>query len=407
MLLLIWSILLELAPWLLLGALIAGLLHVVVPTGIVKSKFTGFSGVVRAVLLGVPLPLCSCGVIPAGLGLKKDGASDGAAIGFLVSTPQTGVDSVLVSASFLGWPFAVFKVFSAAVTGLIAGGLAEAASASAAPQTEGQAVASEANEQLGLIAHALDVLSSIWRWLVFGVLVSAGIEYAVPPAGLSYLDVPVWVASLVALLVGLPLYVCATASVPIAASLVTAGLSPGAALVFLMAGPATNVATIGAIYRTLGARNLGIYLSVIIVGSIGFGMLFDFLIAPSTVMMRSHEHEAGWVAVLSAWVLVALFGWFAVRDARSFISRWVVGRRSGEEVAEFAVEGMSCGGCVRKLESTLGRVEGITGVEVTLEAGRARVFGLASEAVVLEAIKAAGFQGEATDQLPLKGGRLG
>ena len=117
----IWSILLALAPWLLIGAAISGLLHVVLPRDLVRRQLSGPSGVVKAVLLGVPLPLCSCGVIPTGLGLKKDGADDGSAIAFMVSTPQTGVDSILVAASFLGWPFALFKVGAAAVTGLAAG----------------------------------------------------------------------------------------------------------------------------------------------------------------------------------------------------------------------------------------------------------------------------------------------
>ena len=128
----IWRILTELAPWLLLGTLIAAVLHVVLPRNLVRQQLRGYWGVVKAVLLGVPMPLCSCGVIPAGLGLKRDGASDGAAVGFLISTPQTGVDSILVSASFLGWPFALFKVVSAGITGLVGGWWAEAASGSAA-----------------------------------------------------------------------------------------------------------------------------------------------------------------------------------------------------------------------------------------------------------------------------------
>ena len=98
----------ELAPWLLLGMLISGVLHVWLPKDFIKRRFQGFGGVVKSVLLGVPLPLCSCGVIPAGIGLKNDGASDGAAVGFLISTPQTGVDSILVSASFFGWPVCHF-----------------------------------------------------------------------------------------------------------------------------------------------------------------------------------------------------------------------------------------------------------------------------------------------------------
>ena len=117
----VWITLCELAPWLLLGMALSGLLHVALPTKFVRQKLRGFAGVLKAVAIGVPLPLCSCGVIPAGIGLKKDGASNGAAVGFLISTPQTGVDSILVSASFFGWPFAVFKLITAAVMGIVGG----------------------------------------------------------------------------------------------------------------------------------------------------------------------------------------------------------------------------------------------------------------------------------------------
>ena len=122
-----WEVTLQLAPWLLLGAGVAGLLHGLLPPGFVHRQLSGRAGVAKAVLVGVPLPLCSCGVIPTGLGLKKDGASDGASVGFLVSTPQTGVDSMLVAGAFLGWPCALFKVAAAAVTGLAAGWLTDAA----------------------------------------------------------------------------------------------------------------------------------------------------------------------------------------------------------------------------------------------------------------------------------------
>ena len=394
----VWSVLLELAPWLLVGSLVAAVLHVTVPKTLIQKKFSGVSGVARAVVLGVPLPLCSCGVIPAGLGLKKDGASDGATMAFLVSTPQTGVDSIMVSASFLGWPFAIFKVLSAAITGFVAGVIAESAGSQVAGESAELPEADDQEEVLGFFGHALDVLSSIWRWLVFGIVVSAFIEYMMPEAGLAvFRDSPLWVSSLVALVIGLPLYVCATASVPIAASLVHAGLSPGAALVFLMAGPATNVATIGAIYRTLGARNLGIYLGVIVVGSMGFGLLFDSLLVQSTVSPIAHHHHAAWWAHLSAGVLVGLLGWFAVRDIKGWLARKRLAQRD-EPAREFGVNGMTCGGCVRKLESALSVVDGVDGVEVILEPGLARVFGDASTVSLLGAIRAAGFEGHAREQ---------
>lgn len=159
-----WNVLLGLAPWLLLGMAIAGLLHVALPANFVRRQLRGRSGVLRAVALGVPLPLCSCGVIPAGLGLKKDGASNGAVVGFLISTPQTGVDSILVSSSFLGWPFALFKVVSAAVTGLVGGWITDRVAGGAPdPTTDGDAPAAGSTRRSlkDAVEHAVDILRSI------------------------------------------------------------------------------------------------------------------------------------------------------------------------------------------------------------------------------------------------------
>ncbi|MAA80377.1 MAG: hypothetical protein CL916_14070, partial [Deltaproteobacteria bacterium] len=121
----VWSVSLELSPWLFFGAVVSALLHKWLPTGFIQKQLTGYSGIIKAVFLGVPLPLCSCGVIPAGIGLKQDGAGDGSSIAFLISTPQTGVDSILISAAFLGWPFAILKVFAATITGIVGGFLCE------------------------------------------------------------------------------------------------------------------------------------------------------------------------------------------------------------------------------------------------------------------------------------------
>ena len=231
-----WQVLLELSPWLLLGAGIAGLLHGLLPRNFVHRQLSGRAGVLKAVLVGVPLPLCSCGVIPTGLGLKKDGASDGAAVGFLVSTPQTGVDSILVAAAFLGWPFALFKVAAAGVTGIVGGWLTEALGGD--PGRPPATATDQGRPSLGaMFAHGAEMLRTIWRWLLFGVLVSAALTVYVPPDGLAGLGAGGGLLAMLAmLLVSLPLYVCATASVPIAAALVAGGMPVGAARVFLMAG---------------------------------------------------------------------------------------------------------------------------------------------------------------------------
>lgn len=388
-----WVITLELAPWLLLGAIIAGVLHVALPPGFVKRAFVGRRGVLTAVALGVPLPLCSCGVIPAGLGLKKDGASDGAAVGFLISTPQTGVDSVLVSASFLGWPFAIFKLVAAGLTGLIGGWLTDAITdpeplapapattpAEAPPRTLGAAW-----------AHAIEVLRSIWKWLLFGVLLSAFITTVLPPSWLASVGGDNHLIGLaMALLISIPLYVCATASVPIAAALVAGGLPAGAALVFLMAGPATNLATLGAVYRTLGRKALSVYLGTIVIGSVVLAYAFDALFPLSITAPHQHVHEASLLAQATAVLLVGMMLWFASEDMRAWLGRRTAAA-PGSASLTIGVEGMTCQGCVRKLTRVLGEDARVQSVTVELEPGTATVEGGLDAESLATLVRGAGF----------------
>lgn len=394
-----WHVLLQLAPWILLGTLIAGLLHVLLPPGLIRRKLRGPGGVLKAVALGVPLPLCSCGVIPAGIGLKKDGASNGASIGFLISTPQTGVDSILVSASFLGWPFALFKVLSAAVTGIVGGflvdGLGNGRDDKTVPDAMNDLTARESavNRMLG---HGLDIIQSIWPWLVVGILASAAIEAFVPSTFLSGIgELGILPSSLIALALSLPLYVCATASVPIAAALVAGGLPPGAAIVFLMAGPATNVATMGAIFRRFGARTLVVYLIVIIAGSMGFAVAFDWLLlAVPTTGEIAHEGHGAWWALASGVTLVGLITWFAVDDLRGWLRRRSPVTDSAAAEVRVPVRGMTCGGCASRLERALLNTDGVQSAVVQLEPGEALVRGAIDLARVQQAVREAGFQSD-------------
>lgn len=396
-----WAVTLELAPWLLLGAAVAGVLHVALPPDFVRRHLQGRFGVAKAVALGVPLPLCSCGVIPAGLGLRKDGASTGASVGFLISTPQTGVDSIFVSGSFLGWPFAIFKVCSAALMGLVGGALADRSEPatpscpSSTPSPTSCSVPQAPRRDLAtLLDHAVDLLRTIWRWLVFGIVASALITVAVPETWLTSIagHGQLW-ALLAALVIALPLYVCATASVPIAAALVAGGFPPGAALVFLMAGPATNVATIGAVHRAFGRRALGVYLGTIVVGSVALGWLFDAVISTSAARAHTHVHgEASWWATASAVALVGLLGWFALGDLRSWWAARALARASSQErVITIGVDGLTCNGCVRKLQSALAGAAGVSAAEVSREPGRAVVQGTLDEARIRELIDQTGF----------------
>lgn len=388
----VWQTSIEMAPWLLLGAAIAGLLHVLVPRSFMQRHFTGNGGVVKAVLFGVPLPLCSCGVIPAGIGLKRSGADDGAAIGFLIATPQTGVDSVLVSAGMLGWPFALWKLLAAATTGIVGGMWVQkdAASTAATPTEEVHAVSK--GWLRDAVGHAMEVLETIYRWLFVGIVISAALTAFLPAGGLATVGLSsTLVATGAALLLSLPLYVCATASVPVAAALVTAGLPLGAALVFLMAGPATNAATIGAVKAAFGKRVVVRYLTTIIVGSVAFALLFDALFASTFVAGGHHHHHQAWWEAGSGIFLLAMVGFFAVRDGWSALGRFRQPANSGAAAYQLEVDGMTCNGCVKKVRHAIEGVPGVVSCEVDLEAGTATVGGGASSPL-LEALANAGFR---------------
>lgn len=400
MILVCWKVLCQLAPWLLLGMLLSGMLHVFLPAGFVRRKFQGFSGVLKAVLLGVPLPLCSCGVIPAGIGLKNQGASNGASVGFLISTPQTGIDSILVSASFFGWPFAIFKMFTAAVTGVIGGWVTdrvepsfESAEAASGKEDGLADVVPHGSALWRIWVHGVEIVRSIWGWLLIGIVISAVIETYIPPQWFEVVGQWGLLPSMfLVLLVAAPLYVCATASVPIAAALVTGGLSPAAALVFLMAGPATNITTMGAIRNRFGWKTLVVYLSTIIVGSMVFAWMFDWLLTAEVATHSPHDHDhKNWWAIGSAVLLLAMVASFIWKD----VMRWSNSRKMVDSNAEkilISITGMTCGGCVDRLESAIRKTAGVESVNVELKSGLATIFGKPKLDEMVQLIQSLGFQ---------------
>jgi uncharacterized membrane protein YraQ (UPF0718 family)/copper chaperone CopZ len=399
----LWLVLLELSPSLLLGLLIAGLIHVYVPPAAIHKRLSrpDLASTVRASVLGVPLPLCSCGVIPTALGLRKAGASPGATTSFMISTPQTGVDSVLVSAAFLGWPFAIFKLVAAFVTGVLGGVLVNRFIPAPTADTEPAAPlplegAGSDRGLLGALRYAVfDLLAAIDLWLVGGIIAAALITTLVPS---DFFADQAWsqglLGMLVVLVISLPLYVCTTASVPIAASLIAAGMPAGSALVFLMAGPATNVVTIGAVYRTLGATVLGLYLGTVVVMSLGFGLLFDSVLQATPVLSAEHHHEGGLLGASSAVILLgllALLAWRRWRDARGAATAGVDTPESAESVV-LDVEGMSCQHCVGSVKRTLEAMESVDVAAPDLSSGRVVVTGQGfAVPTLVQAIEQAGF----------------
>lgn len=409
-----WRVTLELAPWLLFGLFMAGLLHVLLPIGYIRRHLggSGFSNVLKAVIVGIPMPLCSCGVIPTGIGLKRDGASDGASVGFLIATPQTGVDSFFVAASMLGWPFALFKVGAALVTGLAGGVLTNLIKHRAVEPPEQSAFSGTRKGNLRERVYALfefgfvEILGGVAGWMVIGVILAGLIGAVVPD---DYFANVAWMSGLagmlVILLVSLPMYVCAVASVPLAYGLVQAGMPTGAALVFLMAGPASNAATVGAILKAFGARIVGIYVGTVAVLSILLGWLFQSVIGDAaTKQALQHEHTAWW-AVAAAFVLIALLAWHLLAGIRMRLrARRIARLTPGEHSYTFAVRGMECGKCVAHVTDAIERLGGVDAAYVDLESGEARVVGhrLSTDAII-QVVGDAGYEIELVEDETMDG----
>ena len=343
----------EMSPYLLLGFLLAGLMHAFIP-GRYYTRFLSkptLGSVINAAIFGIPLPLCSCGVIPTAMSLRKEGASRGAVTSFLIATPQTGIDSIIATFSLMGVPFAVIRPIAALITAVLGGWMVNTFVSlrdrrAHREMAEGTIVKTEETETCtchchenkaesccpegdsddhhhhhhhsgehhhhsshhrhsshhhhsssaschchdrkipntigGKIVEALryaflDMMSDIGKWLVIGLVVAGLITIYVPDEVFTIFKDNTMASMILVLIISIPMYLCATGSIPIAVVLMLKGLTPGAALVLLMAGPACNMASILVIRKGLGFRTLVIYILSIVIGAVFFGCLIDWL----------------------------------------------------------------------------------------------------------------------------------
>ncbi|HJH32830.1 MAG TPA: permease [Methanosarcinaceae archaeon] len=335
-----WEIFAEAAPYLFFGFGIAGLLHSFVPDEKIV-RFLGASAgkvrsVVNAAIAGVPLPLCSCGVVPTAISLKKRGATRGATVSFLISTPQTGVDSVAITYALLDPIMTIFRPIATFVTAVSAGILdnlliKDKSSAPSILQTIPLAVPKDnttcscgdcsipapqgdsfSQRAYGGIKYAfVELLGDISKWLIVGIIIAGIVSYAIPGRLItSYLGGGIG-SMLIMLVVGIPLYICATASTPLAAAFMAKGMSPGTAFVFLLAGPATNSATITIVAKFLGKRSAALYLISIGAFSIAFGLLLDLIylkmgIEATSIVGHAHDILPGYVKTLFAILMLPM-----------------------------------------------------------------------------------------------------
>jgi len=329
------------AIYILFGLLFAGVLHELVPESLVTKHLGNENiwSVIKSTIFGIPLPVCSCGVIPLATSIKKSGASKGATLSFLISTPITGIDSILATYGIFGWIFTLYRAITSMIIAMVAGVLTnlfdkeevvkpKATFSAVKPAEESQSCCASASccsssekREFSLkraITYAFGtLLKDIAKPLFWGLLLGALITVLIPKNLSDILIEYSWLSYVIVIIIAVPMYVCATASLPIAAGLMLSGVSAGAAFVFLSAGPATNTVTIGVVKKMLGTRSLYIYLGSIVVGSVVFGLGLDYLFSSFSIDPKSLIHleeEAGIFVVSSSIILWGLVGYYWIKD---------------------------------------------------------------------------------------------
>ncbi len=345
-----WEIWLEAAPWLLVGLVAAGILKTWVPTRYLQEWLggRGLYPVLKAAVIGTPLPLCSCSVLPTAIQLRRSGASKAATVSFLVATPENGVDSIALTYVMLGPVMTIIRpvaaIVSAVSTGLLTGLVAdhkaepeipempsardERCGTNCCAQAEPASQSSLLHSRLAALWHAvIDLLDDIAGWLFIGILLAAALNTFVPASAIAR-----WGSGILPMLgilvVSVPMYICATASTPVAASMLVAGISPGTVLVFLLAGPATNLASVGLLHRELGTRATVAYLAGIAVTSVGLGLAVDALLPGTRLDPVSQIDGVGeFVPPIVSFTAAILVGLLAVKPVRTIIGRFAVNGR--------------------------------------------------------------------------------
>lgn len=340
---------LAVAPWLLLGLVLAGLIRAFLPQSTVL-RFIGGSGpgaITRAALIGLPLPLCSCGAIPAALQLHRRGAGRGPSTAFLVSTPGIGIDAIVLSTVMLGPAMAVARAAGAAALA-VAAGLAVVMRVSPEATSSGTSscsrdaccVSSDAMEPAaaegaggglrGRLADGLhyaftEMVDDIGVWMLLGLIAAAAAMTVVPPDSLAAYGSGI--AAMIAVsLAGIPMYICATAATPIAAAMIAAGVSPGTAAVFLLAAPVTSLATLAVLRASFGWRYVAGYVAAIAGGSVLIGLIVDaafgyLALTPAVASAGIPELVPQWASFAALVILLTL----ALRPLRRGLGRMVQG----------------------------------------------------------------------------------
>lgn len=402
----IFSIFNEMSVYLLLGFLFAGILHVLVPQHLFSKYLSknNWVSVLYATLFGIPLPLCSCGVIPTAMALYKEGASKGATVAFLIATPQTGVDSIIATYSLMGLPFAIIRPVTALFTSLFSGLVTNAFTANESIPVATKQINNKPQEEISFtnkIKKALkygyvEMMADIGKMLMFGLIVAGLIAYFVPDNFFTIFGNNTLLTMLLVLLVSIPMYVCATGSIPIAIALMMKGMSPGTALVLLMAGPAANVASMLVIGKVLGKKTFVLYLITLIIGAITSGLIIDnFLPASwfdvSNFTMAAHHdgHFCSFKVLCSCILLLLLINAMILHRHKE---KAETATSTNTETISFKIGGMRCHNCKNNATKAISKLSSVKEVTINLNDGIACVKGNPTDEEIKKAVEDIGFE---------------
>lgn len=406
----IYDIFIEISPFLLLGLFFVGLLHIFFSKEFIIKHIgkDNVGSIVKASVLGVPLPLCSCGVIPTAIYMAKNGASKGAVISFLISTPQTGIDSIMATYGMLGWVFAIYRPLIAFVSGILGGiivnifskepmtialeasnnvevptcssGSCNSSSCSTAPEKK-QSVF------MKFYHYAfVEFLDDIAVHFIIGIIISGLISFFIPEEFfIKYSLGSGILGMLVMIAVGLPMYICATASIPIAITLMLKGVSPGAAFVFLTVGPLTNAASLAILSKIFTKKVMIIYATSASIIAIIAGLSLDLIVNTFSLqefviptMASGHMHDGGFLHtlyIISAWIFAFMLLGSLYRKYIEPKFKNKIKKVNNMNTLRIKIEGMSCNHCVNNIKDTLIKQNNIDKAEVDLPTNSAEITG--------------------------------
>lgn len=407
----IYLLFLEMAPYIMLGLLFVAILNIFFNKDMIAKQIgkNNISSIVKASLFGIPLPLCSCGVVPSTIYLAKNGASKGSVISFLISTPQTGIDSIIATYGMLGTIFAIFRPIAAFIMGILGGSVIKFfdknkniinnKSINIRNENKVSSEKSLKDKVFSTLKYSfVDFVDDISTQFLLGLIIAGIISYLIPINFFSNTGISSGILGMLLMIaVGIPMYVCATASIPIALTLMNIGFSPGVAFVFLVVGPATNAASLAILTKVLGKKTITIYLLTIAIMAIVFGYILDgifFLIGNPNILVSHIHHQHNELSIFQI-LISSIFGILLISSFyRKLKPKFFKSDKEETKMGEHKVkiEGMSCNHCVVNVKNAISKLDGVKNVEVILAENAAYIDGDYNEDDLRKAVESIGYK---------------